>query len=225
MFSWFDIGIGVGCFVIVCLLYYYFIYLPAKRLAAFLLMNARDQASYLTGVSQTVANDLVSALPVLQLSQLYTMAISTPAQALVVNTALAALPEAAQTKLYNALTGYTVPGLLVYSGVQSGQPSNALCPTNMVVDSVQSAYYGADNQGGVPPIGSCSRLDVSKNPAIVGLIGKNEPVTYTDMATVFTDPCPKYTKSLIANYTCGIPMSDAITAMGPKVGPNAIVTK
>lgn len=225
MISWFDIGIGVGCFVIVCILYYYFVYLPAKQLAAFLLMTTQEQASYLTGVSQKVANDLVAELPLLQLSQLYTMAISTPAQAIVVNTALAALPPVVQTKLYNAITGYTVPGVLVYSNLQSGQPSNALCPNGLVVNSLQSAYYGADNQGGVPPIGSCSRLDVSQNPAMLGLIGTNSPVNYADTSAVFTDPCPKYTKSLIANYTCGIPMSTTITAMGPKVGANPVTTK
>jgi hypothetical protein len=225
MISWIDIGISIGCVVVVCLLYYYFIYLPAKRLAAFLAMGPQEQASYLTGVSQSVANDLVLSLPILQLSQLYTMAISVPAQAVVVNSALAALPVEVQTKLYNAITGYTVPGLLVYSNLQSGKPSNALCPSGLVVSSVQSAHYGADNQGGVPPIGSCAPLDVSQNPAILGLINTNEPVNYADTSAVFTDPCPKYTKSLIANYTCGIPMSTTINAMGPKVGANAVTTK
>lgn len=219
--NWFDIGISVGCFVIVCLLYYYYVYLPAKQLALFLTLDAAGQANYLTTVTQSTANTLVSNLKTMQLVVLYGVAIESVATGTVLSNALLAMSDAKQLALFNALTGYSVPGLLVYNDRQlpTGQ---SLCPTNMVVSSIESAYYGADNMGGVPPVGSCQRLDVK--PIISKYIGTNQNVSYSDMNSVFTDPCPSYTKSLIANYTCGAIPSKTLTSLGPKIGPNAIAT-
>ena len=219
--NWFDIGIAVGCFVVVCLLYYYYVYVPAKQLELFLTLDAAGQANYLTTVTQSAANTLVSNLKIMQLVILYGVAIESVATGTVLSKALLAMPDSKQVALFNALTGYAVPGLLVYNDRQ--QPSGQLlCPTNMVVTSVESAYYGADNMGGVPPVGSCQRLDVK--PVIsTQMIGTNQSISYSNMNSVFTDPCPSYTKSLVANYTCGAIPSKTLTSLGPKIGPNATV--
>ena len=166
--NWFDIGIAVGCFVVVCLLYYYYVYVPAKQLELFLTLDAAGQANYLTTVTQSAANTLVSNLKIMQLVVLYGVAIESVTTGTVLSKALLAMPDSKQIALFNALTGYSVPGLLVYNDRQ--QPSGQLlCPTNMVVTSVESAYYGADNMGGVPPVGSCQRArdhgGLSLNPA------------------------------------------------------------
>jgi hypothetical protein len=219
-----DIIVGIIVVIICCGLYYYCVYLPAQRLDTFLKMSALEQAAYLPTIEKIIANNLVSKLSLLQLVLLYRVSNLNVEQSIVVGTALSSLSVDKQKALYDALTGYSVPGLLVYSDLQAGNVVNSLCPEGLVVNSVESAYYKPDNQGGVPPIGSCKPLDVSKNPAITKWVGKNNSVTYADLGSVFTDPCPKYTKSLVANYTCGAPLSAAVKKMGPQIGANAITT-